>query len=105
MKTFVKEFNRNNLNWEKCAKFNELFLKSQLNYYQDVLQCEGLVFLKDLYVSFGLPITRESCKYGWYSGGNKNRFVNVTFKQINDYDFEITFKCYPVLHYLEKEEA
>lgn len=100
-----KKFDCTNINWGKDPKFNEMFLKSKLYYFNDMLNWSGAVLLRDLYMDLGLETTAESCINGWVKGIGKDDFVKFSFSQIYDTpDFELIFECYPILVYLNKEE-
>lgn len=102
-----KRFDSGNPNWDKESKFNELFLKAQQTYFTDVMQAQGFVFLRDVYTGLGLSITKESCILGWVKGVVKEKdFVDFTYSQIEGTsDFDLVFKCYPILDYLEMENV
>lgn len=102
-----KRFDDRCPSWDKEPKFNELFLKSQHQYLNDVMQNQGFVFLRDVYMNLGLATTKESCILGWVKGvvPEKN-FVDFKYSQIEDTsDFELVFECYPILDYMEMENV
>ena len=101
--TIKKKFDNQCPNWSNDPKFNECFLKTQKNYLNDVMQAQGFVFLRDVYMALGLATTKESCMLGWIKEKDS---VNFSYSQIGDTsDFELTFKCYPILDYMEMENG
>lgn len=104
MNTIKKRFGHDNPNWEDNQEFNEVFLKSQRNLWNDILQYRGYVLLKDVYDSLGFEATRESCELGWFKGVTEEDFVKFDWYQIGETgEFELTFECYPILEYLDGE--
>lgn len=102
-----KRFDSGCPSWEKEVKFNEYFLKAQQNYFTEMMQAQGFVFLRDVYMGLGLATTKESCILGWVKGVVKEKdYVNFSYSQIEDTsDFELIFECYPILDYLEMENV
>ncbi len=58
-------FDCGNPNWENNVEYNLMFLKSQQDYWNNVLVRKGRVFLSDIYFSLGYEETRESRIMGW----------------------------------------
>lgn len=52
--------------WEKDRRFNLMYLKSQENYFNDILKSRGYVFLRDIHEYLGLPVTKTTLFVGWY---------------------------------------
>lgn len=102
-----KRFDSQCPNWDKDPRFNELYLKSQHQHLNDVMQFQGFVFLRDVYMALGLATTKESCLLGWVKGVVPEKdFVNFEYSQIGDTsDFEQVFRCYPILDYMEMENV
>lgn len=102
----AKRFDRGSLNWDKDAKFNELFLNAQKVYIDDMLESLGYVFLSDVYILLGLPVTRDSCILGWSNIIEDGGGIRFKWSQIGKTpDFELVFECYPILIYLPEEEG
>ena len=102
-----KRFDKRCLNWDTNPEFSEMFLRTQQTYFNNVMQIQEFVFLRDIYMAIGLPVTKESCMLGWVKGVVKDKdFVNFEYSKINDTDdFELVFECYPILDYLEMENV
>ena len=62
---YAKFFDESCVNWTKDRKFNIMFLKRQQTYCNDLLKLRGYLFLRDVYETIGIPITKESCIVGW----------------------------------------
>lgn len=62
---YARFFDEYNINWEKQAEKNLFFLKSQQNYWNDVLHTRGHVFLNEVYDSIGLEHSQAGAVVGW----------------------------------------
>lgn len=104
-----KKFDSRSLKWDKDSMFNEIFLRYQLNYFNDVLQSCGFVFLRDVYMALGLDITSASCILGWKKDDkNSKNFIGFRYYQLKDSyepEYELIFECYPIIDYLEEENG
>lgn len=105
MRIIKKKFDDRSFYWKKDAMCNELFLNAQRNYFNEVLQHQGFVFLRDVYTAIGLETTKESCILGWGVWVEREKLDSgFKFIQINETpDFELIFECYPILDYLKTE--
>lgn len=56
--------------WEPNSDYNMVFLRSQQNYFNDLLQARGHVYLNEVYAGLGLPHTKEGAVVGWIKGQN-----------------------------------
>ena len=103
-----KRFDKGCPNWNTNPEFSEMFLRTQQTYFNNVMQIQEFVFLRDVYMAIGLPVTKESCMLGWAKGVVKDEdFVNIfEYSKIKGTDdFELVFECYPILDYLETEDV
>lgn len=75
------EFNRNNPNFDEVPMFNEIFVRSTIQYFSDMLRYRKYVFLRDLLEALGIEPTKKSLTFGWD----------------DRYDEEITFGIVPLL--------
>ena len=46
---YSQVFDSSNPNWDQDREFNLIYLKSQQNYFNDLLKCRGYVFLRDIH--------------------------------------------------------
>lgn len=51
--------------WCKDSEYNLMFLKHQQNYANDLLKCQGYLFLNDVYDMLGIPRTKAGQCVGW----------------------------------------
>lgn len=54
--------------WSKNPEYNLMFLRSQQNYYNDMLKARGHVFLNEVYDALGIPRTQAGSIVGWMIG-------------------------------------
>ena len=62
---YARHFDGACLGWTKDRKYNLMFLEMQKNYLNELLRNRGYLFLRDVYESLGIPISKESCIVGW----------------------------------------
>lgn len=65
---YAKLFDMHNQNWVSNPDYNLIFLKAQQQYANDKLNSQGHLILNDVYVSLGLPQTKEGAVVGWVLG-------------------------------------
>lgn len=95
-----KKFDSRNVYWDGDVRWNEAILKTSVDYFNRLLQDDGVVTLQRVYKTFWMANedTKESCEFGWVKGKSN---VQITYSRIgNTADFELTINCYPI-----KEEA
>ena len=73
---YAKWFDCGNPQWSNTPEYNLLFLKSRQNYWNDVLQAKGHVFLNEVYKDIGIPETQAGQVVGWILGGEGDNFVD-----------------------------
>ena len=108
MMIIKKRFDRNCPNWDKTKILNEMFLKANQIWFNDLLQAKGYMFLSECYDILGIPLTKESCTGGWVKGVAKRDEDCVDFSFVpipGGSDYELTFKCYSILNYLPDEDV
>ena len=69
-------FDESNPNWENNPEYNMMFLRSQQNYWNDILHTRGHVFINEVRESLGLPHTQAGSILGWVMGMGDN---NIDF--------------------------
>jgi len=62
---YAKFFDESSPYWEKNPEHNLFFLRSQQNWANDKLKCNGILFLNDVYEMLGLPKTKAGQVVGW----------------------------------------
>lgn len=109
--SFIKQFDSKNPNWTddlvgdvSDLRFNKMFFEMQKRYFIDVLRRDGFVLLRDVYDALGLQITKTSCVFGWVK--EISNIIDFYYYPKNDKSegFELEFRCYPILNFLESEE-
>lgn len=109
---FIKQFDSKNPNWTddlvgdvSDVQFNKMFFEMQKRYFIDVLQRQGFVLLRDVYDALGLQITKTSCVFGWVKEISNTIDFHYYPKNDKSEGFELKFRCYPILNFLESEES
>lgn len=62
---YARLFDEYSIEWRNGWEYNHFFLKSQQNYWNNVLQTRGHVFLNEVYISLGIAPTPEGQLVGW----------------------------------------
>lgn len=62
---YARFFDETCLGWEKDAEYNLAFLTQSQNYFNNVLQEKGYVYLNDVYKHLGIPDTKIGQVVGW----------------------------------------
>jgi len=58
-------FDSTSRHWKKNGELNKLFLRCQLNYFNDLLHARGHVFLNEVYDALGFERTSYGALMGW----------------------------------------
>lgn len=62
--------------WNNNFEYNAMFLRSQQNYANDLLNARGHVFLNEVLSMLGIPHTKAGAVVGWLKGGEGDGFVD-----------------------------
>jgi len=73
---YAKMFDVDNINWKKDAEWNRIFLQAQQNYFNDMLQSRGHVFLNEVYDSLGFDHTKAGSVVGWTISDTGDNFID-----------------------------
>ena len=65
---YARFFDSSSRSWSPVAEDNLVFLRSQQNYFNDMLATHGHVFLNDVYEALGIPKTEAGQYVGWMLG-------------------------------------
>lgn len=65
-------FDEKSREWKKSADYNLMFLRSQQNWFNVLLQEQGHVFLNEVYDALDLPRTSIGALVGWVKGEGDN---------------------------------
>jgi hypothetical protein len=75
--TYAVFFDEFNPNWNNTTPFyNQMFLKCQQQYANDMLTARGHVTLNDVYDMLGLPRTKAGFVVGWLKNGSGDGYVD-----------------------------
>jgi hypothetical protein len=67
----------NSSSWAPEWSYNQLFLRSQQNYANDLLRARGHVLLNEVYDMLGLQRSKEGCVVGWVlDGGASDNYID-----------------------------
>ena len=88
---YARYFTKTNPNWNPVMEYNEMFLRAQEQYANDLLVSQKVVTLNDVHDLLGLPRTKAGMVVGWVYDKHNN----------GDGDNFITFKAHKV--YLRNE--
>lgn len=80
---YARFFDQASRYWSKSSHNNFMFLKSQQNYFNDLLDWRGHVFLNEVYDALGLPHTKEGAVVGWIKG-HKDGYIDFNIWDEDD---------------------
>jgi len=72
---YAKFFDECSHEWNNDPEYNQLFLRSQQNYFNNLLQVRKAVFLNEVYDALGIPRTSAGSVVGWKLG-NGDGFID-----------------------------
>jgi hypothetical protein len=72
---YARCFDENSSSWQRAPGYNQVFIRAQQAYANDLLQARGHVFLNDVYDMLGLSRTKEGAVVGWVLG-NGDDFID-----------------------------
>ncbi len=86
---YTHVFDNTSQAWERNNDYNEMFLRAEQNYANDLLRARGHIFLNEVYDRVGLPRTKAGQVVGWvYADNNKRGDNYVDFGMLEIYDEE-----------------
>lgn len=65
MSKYDRVFDSTSREWKKNGELNKMFLRCQLNYFNDLLYARGHVFLNEVYDALGFERTSYGALMGW----------------------------------------
>lgn len=77
--------------FKRNPELNKIFIQAQQNYFNDMLQARGHVFLNEVYDAFGLPRSQAGAVVGWVLGKGGDDFVdfgvfdNIANSRVKDF--------------------
>lgn len=76
LSVYARFFDESCEQWSKNPEYNLMFLRSQQNYYNDILKSRGHVFLNEVYDALGIPRTQAGAVVGWMISDNGDNFID-----------------------------
>jgi hypothetical protein len=73
---YARFFDETSTSWNKIPSYNQLFIRCQQNYANDLLRSRGHVFLNEVYDMLGLERSKEGAVVGWVLDGNGDGFID-----------------------------
>lgn len=73
---YARFFDQLSSSWSKEPEYNRLFLKSQQNYFNDLLNARGHVFLNEVYDGLDIPRSEAGAIVGWIRDEHSDNFVS-----------------------------
>lgn len=72
---YARCFDENSSSWQRAPGYNQVFIRAQQAYANDLLNARGHVLLNDVYDMLGLSRTKEGAVVGWVLG-NGDGFID-----------------------------
>lgn len=73
---YARFFDEANVNWQKDAELNRIFIQCQQNYANHRLRARGHVFLNEVYDSLGMERSRAGAVVGWVVDGDGDGYID-----------------------------
>lgn len=84
LSVYAKFFDESCTQWSKTPEYNLMFLKTQQDYHNQMLQARGHVFLNEVYDALGIPRTQAGSQVGWVLGHGDD-FIDFGFSHNRDF--------------------
>ena len=89
---YARFFDESNKNWQKNHDYNLLFLKTQQNLANDLLQSRGHVFLNEVYDGLGLKRSTPGALVGWVKGQGDD-FIDFGLYDVGVSGYANEYRC------------
>jgi hypothetical protein len=73
---YAKFFDQLCKDWRTNPEYNRIFLQAQQNYFNQLLEARGHVFLNEVYEALGIPHTSAGAVVGWVLGGPGDDYID-----------------------------
>jgi len=73
---YARFFDEGSKEWSKTPEFNLLFLKAKQEYFNNLLQARGHVFLNEVYDALDIPRSQAGSVVGWILGKNNDNYID-----------------------------
>lgn len=82
---YLMEFGPDNDNWSGNHEHNLFYVTRAQNYFNDMLQTKGHIFLQDVTRHLGIPDSKVGAVTGWvYSVGSGDDYIDFGIKDMQD---------------------
>ena len=95
---YARTFDESNKYWSKRPMDNKIFLQTQNNWFNDMLQARGHIFLNEVYDALGMKRSREGVIIGWLKDGKGDGYVGLEIKEIENGALLIDFNVDGVIY-------
>ena len=73
---YARFFDDQSQYWSREQMYNQFFLNSHQNYFNDRLKAKGHVFLNEVFDALGIPRCKEGAVVGWLYNGDGDNFID-----------------------------
>jgi len=73
---YARFFDETSSSWNRLPNYNQLFIRCQQNYANDLLTTRGHLFLNEVYDMLGLERSKAGAVVGWVFNGDGDGFVD-----------------------------
>jgi hypothetical protein len=73
---YARFFDQGSANWYKDPERNRIFVQVQQNYFNQLLQARGHVFLNEVYDALGINRSVAGQSVGWLLGGEGDNYID-----------------------------
>lgn len=73
---YARIFDEYNVNWHPSPELNRLFLRAKQNYFNDLLQVRGHVFLNEVYEELGFEHSSPGSIVGWTISAEGDNYID-----------------------------
>lgn len=84
---YAKFFDELSTAWTHDPETNRAFLMAQQNYYNDILQVRGHVFLNEVYDALGVSRTNAGQHVGWRVDGAGDKYIDFGLYEVRNSRF------------------
>ena len=81
---YSRFFDEYNKNWNATPEYNSMFLHSQQNWANELLQARGHVFLNEVYDMLGMDRSKAGQIVGWVKDGEGDNYIDFGLFQDNE---------------------
>jgi len=84
---YARIFDEYNVNWEKNAEINKLFVTCQQSHANNTLQVRGHIFLNEVYELLGFDHSQAGAVVGWVLNDEGDNFVDFGMYDVGSSNF------------------